>query len=223
MIQAVIFDMDGTIFDTERLVVRAMNELATRGVVPKDLPSRMPSIRGKNYATILSELQKIYGEDAPIDQWFDARRSLMAEITDREGIPLKSGVPQIFEALRAMNLPMALATSTGEASVARYMRLTGYGAYFDGIVTGNRVTNGKPAPDIFLLAAKELGVEPADCLVVEDSPNGVRAGHAAGMKVIMVPDLDPINAELEPLVWHCCETLSEIPDLIQKENENKEK
>ena len=222
MIQAVIFDMDGTIFDTERLVMRAMDELSEHGVIPQDLPQRVPSIRGKNHACIVLELQKIYGDDAPIDEWFDARRSLMAEITDREGIPLKPGVPQIFEDIRAMNVPMALATSTSEASVARYMGLTGYGSYFDKIVTGNRVTNGKPAPDIFLLAAKELGVEPANCLVIEDSPNGVRAGHAAGMRVIMVPDLDPINEELETQVWHCCETLSEIPRLIQNENKKEE-
>ena len=215
MIQAVLFDMDGTIFDTERLVMRAWDMLLERGEISQDFYQRAPSLRGKNHACIREELRQVYGNDAPIEDWFAARRRVIDEILEREGIPLKAGVPQIFEDIRAMNIPMALATSTSEASVGKYMQRTGYGVYFDRILTGNCVTNGKPAPDIFLLAAKELSVDPADCLVIEDSPNGVRAGHAAGMRVIMVPDLDPINEELEKLVWRCCETLSEIPRLIQ--------
>ncbi len=221
MIQAVLFDMDGTIFDTERLVTRAWGILLDRGVISQEFFQRTPSFRGKSRACVHEELRQIYGNDAPIGEWFDARHRVIEEIIRQEGVPLKAGVPQIFEDIRAMNIPMALATSTSEASVGKYMQRTGYGVYFDRIITGNRVTKGKPAPDIFLLAAKELGVAPADCLVIEDSPNGIRAGHAAGMKVIMVPDLDPINEELEKLVWHCCETLSEIPRLIEKENNKR--
>jgi beta-phosphoglucomutase-like phosphatase (HAD superfamily) len=103
------------------------------------------------------------------------------------------------------------------------MKKTGYGVYFDKIVTGDTVPNGKPAPDIFLSAAEKLGVAPEHCLVLEDSPNGVRAGLAAGMYVIMVPDLEEPDADMLEKLWHCCRTLQEVPALVEAENQTNAK
>ncbi len=223
MIQAVIFDMDGTIFDTERLTVDGWEEMLRRGMVPGDFLNWTPGWRGKNRDDIRLHMKEIYGEDFDTEKIFDGRRSIMNEMIERDGLPLKPGVPGIFESLRAMGLPMALATATTRTTVDHYMQKTGYGIYFDKIVTGDTVPNGKPAPDIFLSAAKKLGIDPKNCLVIEDSPNGVRAGLAAGMYVIMVPDLEEPDVAMREKLWHCCKTLNEIPALIEAENETSMK
>ena len=86
-------------------------------------------------------------------------------------------------------------------------------------MTGETVAHGKPHPEIFLTAAAKLGIEPQFCMVVEDSPNGIRAGHAAGMYTVMVPDLHPCTEELHPIVWRCCDALGDLLPLIEKENQ----
>ena len=113
---------------------------------------------------------------------------------------------------------MALVTSTSAPSVEDYMQRTGYGKYFSATVTGNRVSNGKPAPDCFLLAAKELGCAPEECLVVEDSHNGVRAGAAGGMRVILIPDIQAPTAEIQALAWRQCQSLAEVAPLVDALN-----
>jgi beta-phosphoglucomutase-like phosphatase (HAD superfamily) len=97
--------------------------------------------------------------------------------------------------------------------------MSGLEGVFDVIMTGETVTHGKPHPEIFLTAAERLGVAPEHCVVVEDSYNGIRAGHAAGMHTVMVPDLHPFTEEIAPLLWHCCETLTDLLPLIDNENQ----
>ena len=220
MIQTVIFDMDGTIFDTERLLLRSWQEAVERGAAPPRVLDEIPKWRGHTRSEVREMLEALFEEAFSVDGCMQLRAEIIREILDREGVPLKEGVPQVFEELKEMGISMALATASSAASVEDYMRRTGYKQYFDRIITGDCVSNGKPAPDLFLLAAEEVGVSPDKCVVVEDSPNGVRAGVAAGMKVIMVPDLDQPDAQVRRLLWHCCETLSEIPLLIKTENEN---
>ena len=220
MIEAVIFDMDGTIFDTEKMLYRAWCELVRQGVLPESILEEVPKWRGKNRAEVRKKLSLLMGSDFDVDAFYEKRKQIIFGILDQEGVPLKPGVPDIFLQLRSMGYPLALATATNRDSVADYMRRTGYGVYFDSIITGDRVERCKPAPDIFLLAAAELGIEPQNCLVIEDTPNGVRAGLAAGMQVIMVPDIEQPDGQLRQQVWHCCETLTQIPSLIQNHKEN---
>lgn len=216
-IQAVIFDMDGTIFDTERLLVRSWQEIVKRGIVPPSVLEYIPKWRGYTRDEVAKKLRDLYGTDFPTALFFQQRREIIQEILDREGVPLKAGVPQVFDELQEMGIPMALATATSAPSVDDYMRRTGYGTYFDRIITGDRLPIGKPAPDIFLLAASELGIEPEGCVVVEDSPNGVRAGIAAGMRTVMIPDMEQPDETIRGLLWHCCETLEELPTRIKAE------
>ena len=217
MIKAVIFDMDGTLFDTEQLVLRGWRALVEEGSAPAVLLELAPKWRGRNRSEIKKQIQAVLEPSRSADDLYQRRNEIMRGMLDREGVPLKEGVPEIFPVLQQMGLRLALATASSVETVSDYMARTGYGCYFERIVTGSRVPNGKPAPDIFLLAAEELGLAPSECVVVEDSPNGVRAGIAAGMKTVMVPDLDQPDEDIRRDLWHLCRTLRELPPLMEKE------
>ena len=222
MIRAVIFDMDGTIFDTETVLLRVWEQLVEAGMIPADIFELLPGMVGKIRSAIHQDLLAHYGKDFPLEELYRTRAEMIERELDRNGVPLTPGVPQGFEALREKGLRTAIATSTSAGSVADYMRRTGLAPYFDTIVTGDRVTNGKPAPDIFLLAARELGCRPEECLVVEDSHNGVRAGAAAGMRVVMIPDVQKATEEFCRLSFRVCDTMWEVPAIVDGLNSTSE-
>ncbi len=216
--RAVIFDMDGTLFDTEPLSFLSWKRLVELGRVDASVLEMFPAMIGKNRATINKMLTDAYGEDFPLEETARLRSVLTKEELDRNGVPMKHFAAQILAALQERGYKLALATSTSAASVEDYMQRTRFDAYLHAIVTGDRVKNSKPAPDIFLLAAERLGVKPEECFVLEDSHNGVRAGHAAGMTVIMVPDLQEVTEEMRRLSAHICKTLEDALHWIDETN-----
>ena len=112
-------------------------------------------------------------------------------------------------------MSIAVASSSGRDRILSNLRATGLERFFDAVVSGQQVERGKPEPDIFLLAAKEIGCPPEDCYVFEDSLNGVRAGMAAGCTTVMVPDLVPPPEGL--LVSSVCVSLHEVRERIEKD------
>ena len=225
MIKAVLFDMDGTLLDTERIYrpcwIQAFEELG----VSVDAEHFFASVSGMNVATIKAFCAREYGEAFPFDEIRAVRRRVLEARIEREGVPCKSGVPEIFARLQSMGIKMAVASSSGGDWVRKCLSFAGIDtSLFECIMTGESVEKSKPDPDIFLKTAAALGVTPLECVVAEDSANGVRAGHAAGMKTVMIPDLQPCTDELRPLLWHCVDTLEALPALIEKynlESENK--
>ncbi|MCI8869991.1 MAG: HAD-IA family hydrolase [Lawsonibacter sp.] len=129
-------------------------------------------------------------------------------------MPLKPGVREILDFLRLQGIPAALATSTGRVRTLRRLELTGLGEYFQTVVTGDQVEHSKPDPEIYLLACRALDTPPGQTLAVEDSRNGILSAHAAGMPVVMVPDMIPPAPELEALLWRRCASLSELRDVL---------
>ncbi len=218
MIRAVLFDMDGTVLDTEQLMLWGWKQLIKEGYLSQHIVDVYPDYCGKTHPEMRRMFFEHYGEDLPLDDLYKKRAAHINRRLEEKGMPLKPGVPEVFEALRARGYRMALATSTGDTVVARNMEMTGLAHYFDTIVTGSMIQNSKPAPDIFLLAAEKLGVRPEECMVIEDSHAGVRAGVAAGMKVIMVPDIPPVTDEMRALSWRICKTLHEVADLVDLAN-----
>ena len=218
MIQAVLFDMDGTVFDTEVIYRRCWFRAAKDVGFEEDIDLFLQRVSGLNQADMTAFVYRTYGADAP----FEALWGHWLECIDEEmacGIlPLKAGAPDILFAFKERGIKIALVTSSGQKTVARYLQMSGLEGVFDAIVTGNQVTHGKPHPECFLTAAKELGISPAHCAVVEDSPNGIKAAHAAGMYTVMVPDLHPCTQELRPLLWHLCDTLTDLLPLVDNEN-----
>ena len=121
------------------------------------------------------------------------------EINGRNGVALKAGVVELLDHLDALGLPAAIATSSNPAMVERNLAQHGLTGRFKAIVARGDYEHGKPAPDPFLKAAERLGVAPEHCLALEDSHNGVRAAHAAGMMTIMVPDMLAATEEMQGL------------------------
>ncbi len=221
MVEAVLFDMDGTVFDTEPIYRRGWIRAAKEVGFDVDMDLFFARICGLNMNDIASCVYHYYGEDTPFEEIRTLRRGYLDEELASGVLPFKPGVPKIFGELKKRGIKIALATSTGRKMVDRYLQMSGLEGVFDVIVTGETVTHGKPHPEIFLAAAKKLEIEPEHCVVVEDSHHGVRAGHAAGMFTVMVPDLQPCTEEICSLLWHRCDTLYDLIPLIDEENKNR--
>ena len=185
--EAVIFDMDGLMIDSERVSIACWSEAAVSlGVpLPEGFFLRMV---GLGDADCLALLQAQVG-DAGLIANLQACSHALYEQRAHAGLPLRPGIIELLELLRARGMPRAVATSTRQPRASRKLTACGLIGYFDTVVTSSDVRLPKPAPDIYLLAAERLGIAPSRCLALEDSPTGTRAALAAGMTVIQVPDL----------------------------------
>lgn len=219
---AVVFDMDGVLLDTEPLYRTAMQR-ACRDLgyeMADDLHAAQIGIPHDASTAIMYEA---FGTDFPIDRYNDLTHEIMLDLTQAH-MPVKTGVVEFLAALKAEEVPVAVATSTSSPLAPQRLRQAGIFGHFDAVVTRNDVTRGKPHPEVFLTAAARLGIPPKECIALEDSFNGIKAAHAAGMKVVMVPDmLDPV-AEIEalchavlPSMKHVHHTLYPAHDILRKQ------
>ena len=207
--QAVIFDMDGVIFDTEHLAmsfwIQAADELGIPGIAEV-----YPSVIGTTTVRTHEILAERYGTSFPWEA-FDRRiRDLYHEHYAREGLPVKPGVAELLSSLAANRVPLALASSTHSDLVRRELRDAGFLNYFDVVIGGDMVTHSKPHPEIFLRAAEALHAAPENCYVIEDSFNGIRAAAAAGAHPLMVPDLLQPTEEIRALTEQVFPSLYEL-------------
>ena len=140
-----------------------------------------------------------------------------ADYVDRNGLPVKPGVREILEWLKESRYIVGLASSTKEASVRSHLEMTGLSDYFSVLTTGDMVEHSKPRPDIYLLACERLGVEPGQAYAIEDSPNGIRAAHAAGLCPVMVPDMVEPDGEILRLCRIVLRDLVQVLDFLKQE------
>lgn len=195
--EAVIFDMDGTVLDTESVFKTIVFEVCT------DLGFEMTdavhtAMVGSSHETTNRLLVEAYGVAFPYTQ-FDERCRITMRERSHAGVPVKIGARELLLELRERGIPTAIATSSRSPHAQEQLSAVGLIDMFATIVTRNDVINPKPHPEPYLLAAERLGVDPLLCLALEDSPAGVRAAHAAGMQTIMVPDLVHPSAEIRAL------------------------
>ncbi len=216
-LRGVVFDMDGVLFDTEAIYDEAWREAACRLRIA-DIEPAILACKGVNDAFTRAYFEREYPQvDYPA---FDREASrCFEEIIEARGLPEKPGLHEILNLLRRAGVPVALATSTGRERCLRHLAKSGVEAHFQAIVAGDQVAHGKPAPDIYRAACAALGLNPADCVAVEDSYNGVRSAHAAGLRVAMVPDLLPATAEMRALAWRVFDSLNELAAELEKELE----
>jgi HAD superfamily hydrolase (TIGR01509 family) len=192
-IDAVLLDMDGTLLDTEPSYVSALTAALDAFGYP-DATAMCHAMIGIPGAECEALLRARYGEDFPFADVIEAF-AIRSDEMFREGLPLKPGTIELLDALREAGCPFAIVTSTARQTAERHLTLGGIRARFGNLVTCDDVARGKPSPDIYLLAAKRLGVRPQACAVIEDSNPGIAAAYAAQMIPLMVPDLVPPTAE----------------------------
>lgn len=212
---AVVFDMDGVIFDSERLVIECWKPIAEKYQIP-DIEAACYECMGINAALTKEKMLARYGVDFPYEEYKAQVSALFHERAKDGKLPQKPGVKQLLEYLQQNGYQVALASSTRREVVVRELKEGGLYDYFDVIVCGDMVTKSKPDPEIFLLACKELGVEPGMAYAIEDSYNGIRSAHAAGMKAIMVPDLAHPTDEMRQLAAYIFPSLYEVLEHLKK-------
>lgn len=184
---AAIFDLDGTLLDTERLALRAGYAVLTQMGQPHH-PGILEDQIGKDGPTGARAIAAVYGRAFPIDDFIARWDQMFLTLLD-QGIPLRPGVTDLLGQIAGLGLPRAVATSSGRASATKKLAQTGLAHHFATVVTFDCVTRPKPEPEAFLLAARRLGADPARCIAFEDSDIGSKAARAAGMLVVQVPDL----------------------------------
>ena len=193
MIRTAIFDMDGLMFDTERLFLRALEEYVgpkTGVAFPR---GRVLRLLGCNYHDYLQLFPVLFGDAITPEGCKDLVTEWMTREITAHGVPVKPGLFALLDTLKADGIRMALATGTSRPIALRYLEMTGTHSYFDAFVCGDQVSHGKPDPEIFLAACKALSGTPETTVVFEDSENGLRAAHAGGFHSVCVPDLvDPV-------------------------------
>ena len=215
-VKAVVFDMDGLLVDTEQVVFEAMTAVAKDSgqEMPFELFKRLVGLPGNASDLIVLEH---FGADFDIGAWRAGVAHHFQDIA-AAGIALKAGVVELLDVLDARGLPRAVATSSTRNAVDHSLGQHGLVDRFDVIISRELQDHHKPHPDPFLKAAAAIGVDPADCLALEDSHNGVRAAAAAGMMTIMVPDLLDPTEEMHELAVHIAEDLHEVRALLEAQN-----
>ena len=181
--KAVIFDMDGVLVDSQPYHFKAdIDTMAEYGVI-KD-QKFYEAFAGTLTDNRMRTLRDMFGLDVPAEELIEKREKMILDIMANEDIKPVSGIPELLRSIKALGLKTAVASSSGIELIKLVLDRLGIAVYFDSITSGNDVKRGKPSPDIFLLAAERIGAEPSECLVVEDSENGVRAAKAAGMTAL---------------------------------------
>ena len=214
MIKGVIFDMDGLMFDTERIWTTLWKPaLATLGLPYKE--GLDAAARGSAGDSMRAVLRRFYGPDCDTDAIMDALHA-QAETAFQAPPPKKPGLDELIAYLEAQHIPMVVASSSRMASIRHHLDGWGLTHYFKVIVSGEQFSASKPDPEIFLRAAEALGTAPSRTLVLEDSYNGVRAGARGGFVTVMVPDLAPADDEMRRLYTAECRDLYEVLDGVQK-------
>ncbi|WP_063669295.1 HAD family hydrolase [Aliivibrio fischeri] len=186
--KAAIFDMDGLLLDTERVCMSVFQQACEAENVPFLEDVYLSGI-GCNAKRIEELFRAGYGPDIDYPALNKAWRIRYFAIVQNQAIPVKEGVIELLEWLKANKIPMAVATSTQNDIAIKKLALAGLDGYFDVLATGCEVENSKPHPEIYFLAAERLGIAPETCLAFEDSNNGTRAAVAATMITYQIPDL----------------------------------
>ena len=213
-IRGILFDMDGLILDTEKLYTRFWQEAANALGYPMTREQAI-GMRSLNREIGAAKLQSYF--DRPID--YETVRSkrieLMNAYIDKEGVETKPGIRELLVFLKEKGIKTAIATSSPIERTTKYLAFVGLEDAFDELISGYMVKRGKPYPDIYLLAAEKLGLEPNECLALEDSQSGLLSGSRAGCYPVMIPDQDLPTPETEALLFAKADSLEKIIFLLK--------
>lgn len=211
--KAVVFDMDGVLFDTEILCMKSWMAVAEENGLP-GMEEVFPKCIGCNANGSRRFVMEAYGEDFDYAGFREQASAWFWKYIEENGLPVKPGAEEILRWLKENGWKIGLASSTKRTSVLSHLKQAGLEEYFPVVVTGDMVEHSKPEPDIYLLACRELAVSPAEAYAIEDSPNGIRSAYAAGMKPLMVPDMLAPDEEMRKLSAGIFEDLHKVLDFL---------
>ena len=214
-VNAVVFDADGTLFDTEHAMEAVWFSVCKEIGFSKPAEDYLDFI-GLNRTALLSLMAEKYGTQFDADGFMTRCAEGLHHHIEAYGLPLKPGTRELLDFLHQKGIPMALATSTHRIRTDRRLELSDLAKYFSVTVTGNEVSLGKPHPEIYLTACEKLGFSPSSCLAVEDSRNGILSAHAAGLSVVMIPDMIPPTPDLEEKLLYRFSSLTEVISLFSE-------
>jgi beta-phosphoglucomutase family hydrolase len=190
--KGVIFDWDGVVIDSSAQHERSWEILSEE--ISKPLPEgHFKKGFGKKNEVIIPEILRWANDPADIRRLADRKEEIYRELVRQSGVQILPGARELLDALRLEKIPRAIGSSTPRKNLEAIFSATGLGKFFDAVVCGDDVVNGKPAPDVFLLAAQKLSLAPADCLVIEDAHAGIEAARRAGIPVLAVATTNPIG------------------------------
>ncbi len=212
-IKAVIFDLDGTLIDTEKYYQkawpRALQDMGYETWENFTLPIRS---LGRPFAP--RWFKERFGELFDYDEARRIRKKYFDEYVATEGIQKKKGAVELLEYLKTQGITTAVATATDLERANEYIELAGLSGYFDRVISATMVEMGKPEPLVYLYACEQLGLHPEECMAVEDAPNGIIAAYRAGLKVVMVPDLSEPDEETMAMLYRRVDSLDKIIELL---------
>ena len=212
--QAVVFDMDGLVLDSEPTFQRAWQQAADAlGLILADADCR--AFSGRQYADIEQALRERFGPEFPLQTFRERSADCWHRHVEAFGIPVKPGFDRLIELLRRRRIPFCLATNSGRSNTLECLRLAGIHDRFDEIVSRDQVNRAKPAPDLFLEAAKRLSAVPGECLVLEDSAIGIDAAHRAGAIPLLITDQPRVVEEAADQPFLVLPSLLSVADLLE--------
>lgn len=213
--RGIVFDMDGLMIDTERIIKDSweiMGEKLGYDHFGENITYTLGRSRQQRDAYFL----KKYGDDFPLREFVDGYRKIYLDYQREHGIPQKEGLTELLEMLKKRNMPLAVATSTHGEHALKELKNQGLLPYFQTVVTGDMVSRGKPDPEIYQLACRKLQVDPSCALALEDSYSGIQSAAAAGMKVIMIPDLLEDHTPVAEHLFGKLKSLRHVADWLEE-------
>jgi len=218
-IKAVLFDMDGLMVDTESLSTEAfINSAKAQGynMTKEETLKVLGFTKASIYQFWIDYFQ---GTNVDGKKLVDDHYEYIENVLYTVGPEKMPYVKELLKYLKENNYKIAVASSSDTADIKNNLEKTKLEKYIDEIASGAEVENGKPAPDVFLLAAERLDVDPKDCLILEDSKAGIKAGKASGAMVFMVPDMFTVDKECEDTADRILTNLGEVIEILEGKNE----
>ena len=211
-IKAVIFDMDGVILDSETISDITWRKAAEeKGLTVNE--EILNACRGSNKNDTITTLKNYYGSDFDSEAFLERTSELFQEIEEKDGIPLLPYAKEILTYLKS-RYRLALASSTRGPTVERQLRTAGVIDFFESRTTGEQVEHSKPNPEIYLMACKSIGMKPEECAAIEDSLNGIRSAHAAGLHPLMVIDKIQPTEEIKKMCEYIFDSLEGLKTIL---------